>query len=214
MTRQVEDGIVIQATGPSPPYPKMTFEAFLAWDTQDKRFEWVDGEVIEMSPRSRDHESIASFLAALLRLYAESKQSGIVFGGGYLIHLVKRPSGRFPDVQFTLNERRELMTDSHLEGGCDLAVEIISPDSRTLDRRDKFNEYEQAGIREYWLIDPIKQKSDFYILKENGKYDFAKVGPDGIFHSHVLDGLYMKVEWFWMDPMPPLMSILREWKLV
>jgi Uma2 family endonuclease len=214
MAREVEDKNIVPASVNASPYPKMTFEQFVDWEPDDERHEWVDGEVIDMTAPSRDHESIQGFLAALFRFYAEHNESGKVFGPGYLMHLPKRPSGRRPDVQFTSKERRELMLYKYLEGGSDLAVEIISPGGRTRDRRDKFHEYEQAGIREYWLIDPIRKQADFYLLDDTGKYSLADVGPDNVFYSRVLDGLYVRVEWFWMDPMPTLLSILREWKIV
>src|SRR5689334_11489142 len=49
-----------------------------------------------------------------------------------------------------------------VEGAPDLIVEIVSPDSQNRDRRDKYLEYGDAGVREYWLIDPLSQTLDAY----------------------------------------------------
>jgi Uma2 family endonuclease len=51
-----------------------------------------------------------------------------------------------------------------------LIVEIISPESSGRDRGEKFYEYEMAGVREYWLIDPQREQVEFYELNAEGRY--------------------------------------------
>ncbi|MEW6209961.1 MAG: Uma2 family endonuclease, partial [Acidobacteriota bacterium] len=101
-----------------------------------------------------------------------------------------------------------------LDGPADLVIEVISPESRARDRGDKFYEYEQGGVREYWLIDPLRRQAEFYQLKEDGIYRPASADEEGIYHSRALDGLWIRVEWLWLDPMPMLMDVLRQWGLV
>jgi len=101
-----------------------------------------------------------------------------------------------------------------LDGPADMALEIISPESRARDRGEKFYEYEQAGVREYWLIDPVRKQAEFYRLDDEGIYQLVPADADGIFHSDVLDGLNLKVDWLWQEPLPMLMSVLKEWGLV
>ncbi len=146
----------------SPPRSKVTYEEFLAWADEDVPAEWVDGEVIMMSPASRRHQEIAKFLAALLTFFVEAKQSGTILIAPFQMKLETRPSGREPDILFVARERLDLLTNTYLNGAADLAVEIISPESRTRDRGDKFYEYEGAGVREYWLIDPVRKQAEFY----------------------------------------------------
>jgi len=81
------------------------------------------------------------------------------------------------------------------------------------DRGDKFLEYEKGGVKEYWLIDPIRQLAEFYRL-DNGVYRLAPVDNDGIYRSIVIAGVWLRVDWLWQEPLPPLMSILKEWGLV
>ncbi|MBI4586646.1 MAG: Uma2 family endonuclease, partial [Planctomycetes bacterium] len=95
-----------------------------------------------------------------------------------------------------------------------LAVEVVSPDSRERDRVEKFCEYERGGVREYWLIDPEEKRADFYQLGEDGKCRLAPAGPDGIYRSAVLPGLWIRTDWLWQEPLPPVMGILKEWGLV
>jgi Uma2 family endonuclease len=51
---------------------KMTYEAFLAWTDEDIWAEWVNGEVIILTPASNRHQDLATFLAALLRFFVEA----------------------------------------------------------------------------------------------------------------------------------------------
>ncbi|MGI8656929.1 MAG: Uma2 family endonuclease [Pyrinomonadaceae bacterium] len=198
----------------SSPRSKVTYEEFLAWADEDVPAEWVDGEVIIMSPASRKHQEVASFLAALLTFFVEAKQAGVIFIAPFQMRLDTRPSGREPDILFIARERLEFLTNTYLNGAADMALEIISPESRVRDRGDKFYEYEQAGVREYWLIDPVRKQAEFYCLNDEGIYQLIPVGEDNIFNSRVLDGLRLNVEWLWQEPLPLLMSVLKEWKLI
>lgn len=89
-------------------------------------------------------------------------------------------------------------------------VEIISPESAGRDRGDKFYEYEQAGIPEYWLIDPEKQRAEFYLLDTESNYQLAMSGSKGKFESRTLPGFWLNIEWLWADPLPSSLRILVE----
>lgn len=193
--------------------PRMTYEEFLEW-AEGMRAEWVDGEVILMSPVSFTHQYVAEFLAASLRVFAEENNLGQVLTAPFQMRLRARPSGREPDAIFIARDRLDKLQNAYLDGPADLAIEIISPDSRARDRGDKYYEYEQAGVREYWLIDPARKQAEFYRLGSNGIYSAVTIGDDGIFHSSVLEGLWLKVDWLWQEPLPTLMSVLKEWGLV
>ena len=198
----------------SSPVPKMTYEEFLEWCDEDTFAEWVDGEVILMSPVSTKHQLLAAFLAASLQFFVEAKQLGLVLTAPFQMKLAIRPSSREPDVIFIARERLPVLKDNYLDGPADLAIEVISPDSRARDRGDKYYEYEQAGVREYWMFDPIRKQAEFYRLGPDAVYNLVHVGEDGIFCSEVLEGLWLKVDWLWQEPLPLLMSVLKEWGLV
>jgi Uma2 family endonuclease len=93
-------------------------------------------------------------------------------------------------------------------------VEIISPGSRGTDRGDKFFEYEAGGVREYWLIDPDRKQAEFYRLGDDKLYHLTPADADGRYHAREIPGLWIRVEWFWQSPLPPVLGILREWKLI
>jgi Uma2 family endonuclease len=196
------------------PLTKMTYEEFLEWADEDTWAEWVDGEVIQMAPASDSHQDLSGFLTALLRHFAEARQSGIVRFAPFQMKTAPNLPGREPDILFIANQHRNRLKNTYLDGPADLVVEIISRDSRSRDRGDKFYEYEQGGVREYWLLDQPRKRAEFYGLGEDGIYALLPVGKDEIFRSTVVEGLWLKVDWLWQEPLPPLLTVLKEWGLV
>ncbi len=126
--------------------------------------------------------------------------------------LAAQRRGREPDILFVGNDRRHLFKKTYLDGAADLAVEIVSPESIGRDRGEKFVEYEAAGIREYWLIDPERRQAEFYRLNSDGFYQLIST-PDGIFRSEVLPDFFLRVEWFWQETLPTLRA-LKELNLI
>ncbi len=191
---------------------RMSFEEFLSWANENTHAEWVDGEVVWMSPATDPHQDLANFLSALFRHFVEARGAGWVRSNPFLMRLPSRPSGREPDLVYVAQENRARVKRTYLDGPADLVVEIISPESDERDRVTKLAEYESGGVREYWLLDRDNEQSKFYQLDENGKYQQAVVGFDGIYHSVAADGLWLRVAWLWQPPR--LVDVLREWKLI
>lgn len=212
MVMKVEDKSL--AFPDSPAQAKTTYEEFLASMDEDVRAEWVDGEVIRMSPASQQHQLLASFLTTLLQIFVEVRQLGVVIPAPFQMKTGPGLSGREPDILFVSTERRELLKATFLDGPADLVVEIISPESRARDRGDKFYEYEQGGVGEYWLLDPLRRQAEFY--QPDAERIYRPVTPDesGLYRSRVLSELTLKVDWLWQEPLPPLLSILKDWGLI
>jgi Uma2 family endonuclease len=122
-------------------------------------------------------------------------------------------TAREPDLLFVATANLGRVEKKYLNGPADMVVEIIGPESRGRDRGEKFYEYEEAGIPEYWLIDPIRKQSEFYSLGGDGTYRLMPVSKDGIFYSHVLKGLWLDVNWLGQDPLPKKATILKAWGL-
>jgi Uma2 family endonuclease len=192
---------------PSPqgePFPRMTFEEFLEWVDEDMSVEWVDGEVIvkNMSPVTIAHQHVGHFLFTLMHLFTVKNQLGEIFNEKFLMRLRSRPSGREPDLIFVAKENESRLRNTHMDGPGDIVVEIVSEDSIERDRETKRTEYQNGGVREYWLIDPLEQEAIFYRLNANRQYDVVPVGTDGIFHSDALPGFWLNVNWLWQEPKP------------
>jgi len=122
--------------------------------------------------------------------------------------------GREPDLLFVSRGHCDRLTQQYLEGPADLVVEIISPDSRGRDRGDKFYEYEEGGVQEYWILDPERRQAEFYQLGGDGVYQLVRPDDEGDYRSRVLPGLWLKSEWLWPDTRPDLFDVFKAWALI
>jgi len=196
------------------PTRKLTFKEFLQWCNEDTWAEWEDGEVIMLTPASRRHQQLADFLTKVLGTFVEARGLGTVISAPFLMKTGPELPGREPDLLFIAEGHLERLKDTYLDGPADLVVEITSPESGERDRGKKFYEYETGGVQEYWLIDPDREQTEFYQLKE-GRYRLVYPDAEGIYRSEeVLPGFWLQADWLWQDPLPPLLNILRELELV
>ncbi|MBW3625104.1 MAG: Uma2 family endonuclease [Armatimonadetes bacterium] len=191
----------------------MTFEEFLEWANEDTWAEWVDGEVIPMSPVNKLHQLLGGFLYTLINLFVDHHQLGQVYYEPFQMKTGPDLPGRSPDILFVAKDHLSRVKQNYLDGPADLVVEIISPDSGPRDRGEKFYEYEKGGVKEYWLLDPQRKKAEFYRLGPDGYYHQALL-EGTLYHSDVLKGLWLDAAWLWQEPLPSLTQVLKEWKLI
>ena len=191
---------------------RISYDEFLAQagdDTLgDTRAEWIAGKVVMAGPASLRHQDIVNFLVEILSTYADIHGLGKVTNGPFQMKLAT--SGREPDVLFVASDHLDRLEHTYVDGPADLVVEVMSPETRGRDRGDKFFEYQDAGIPEYWLIDPHREMAEFYRLDDRGRYQLAILPPDGIHRSWALPGFWLRVGWLWMDPLPrPTRALLE-----
>ena len=190
----------------------ITFEEYLEMDVEGAYLEWEDGKVIGFMPNNLQHQQIIAFLLTVIGLFVEVKNLGKIIQAGYAMKLDAQQRGREPDLVFVAKENAEILKHNYLDGAADIVVEIISPESIERDRRTKFDEYEKAGIKEYWLIDPQEKRAEFYNLNDGGIYRLANA-PEGIYHSKILPEFFLRVEWLWAKN-PPTFGALKELNLI
>ncbi|MFQ6117444.1 MAG: Uma2 family endonuclease, partial [Candidatus Bipolaricaulia bacterium] len=196
------------------PTKRLTYEEFLAWCDEDTWAEWVDGEVIVLTPASDKHQDLVRFLVQVLGIYVEMKDLGVVRPAPFQMKTGPELPGREPDILFIAKEHLDRLKETHLDGPADLVIEIVSSESRLRDRGEKFAEYEIGGVQEYWLIDPEERRADFYRLGEDGRYRIVDLEPEGIYRSQIIPDFWLRVEWLWQEPLPPVLDVLRELELI
>jgi Uma2 family endonuclease len=189
------------------PATHLTEDEFVAWCDEDTRAEWVDGEVIVMSPASTIHNRLTRFLLSLLEDFVAERELGEAFGSDLSIRIHSRR--RLPDVLFVGRDRRDRLREKHFEGAPNLVIEVVSDDSVDRDWRIKYLEYEAAGVEEYWVVDPLYKRVEVYALGDDRTYHSIPL-VDGKLASRVVPGFYMRLEWLWKDPLPKVPGILQE----
>lgn len=190
----------------------MRYEEYLSYGDATTRTEWVNGEVIVYMPPNTIHQQDVGFLFNLLSLYVKSLNLGELLVAPYEMRHLPGYASREPDILFVAREHLERLTSIRLEGPADLAIEVISPGTATIDRSEKLDEYERAGVREYWIIEPRPEKAraDFYHLTAQGTYTAVYPDSDDRYASMVLHGFWLQTAWLWSDPLPdPLTAFLE-----
>lgn len=195
------------ALSSQPALKGISYEAFLDLEERYRHAEWVEGEVFMMAPVSYVHGRIVRFLKATLQAYAEARRLGEVIGDPFQMELPS--SGRQPDVMFVAAANAPRIRAQFLDGPADLAVEVICPGRRAVDRVEKFREYAAAGVREYWLIDPDRRQVEFFLLDEQRRFSPTLIGEDGIDHCTVIPGVWIDTNWLWERP--GVVEVFRAW---
>ncbi|MCU0494145.1 MAG: Uma2 family endonuclease [Chloroflexaceae bacterium] len=200
--------IAVQPTHAADDRLPMSYEEYVAWEHEGSLAEWVDGEVIVFMPPLDRHQRVVLFLCSLLEFFVKIHKLGRVRTAPSGMRAIPGGSVREPDVLFLATEHLECLTERGLEGPADMVIEVVSDDSVSRDRSDKFYEYQEAGIREYWIIDPRpgKERTDFYVLDANARYQ-AVVPESNVYHSTVLPGLRLNLAWLWADDPDPLAAL-------
>lgn len=193
---------------------RMSYEEFLDWCDEDTLAEWVDGQVIMTSPASSRHQEIVDFLVQTLGIYAQEQQLGRIISAPFQMKLSVSRSGREPDVLFISQEHLDRLKGTYLDGPADLAIEVVSPESRLRDRGEKFAEYEMGGVREYWIIDPEQDRVDYYVRANDGYYERRRADTQGVDRSEIVAGFWLKEAWLWQEPLPNALAVLRELQVV
>ena len=148
---------------------KMTAQQFLELgeDPVGVRLELVNGEIAVSPSPVPEHSYTEKMLSVILGQHIRQHKLGRLYGDvdtifGY--HDVRRP-----DLLYFSKDRVHLIGKKAMEGMPNLAVEILSPSSTKIDRKDKFKQYERAGVAYYWIVDPEEKTIEAYKLVR-GKY--------------------------------------------
>jgi Uma2 family endonuclease len=188
---------------------RMSEAEFVRWCDSDTWAEWVDGEVILMSPVNLDHAKIAMFMKRLIAAYVEEHDLGDVIDEPYQVRLGAQRRRRSPDILFVTKARAEILTKIHVEGAPDLIVEVVSPESQGRDWREKYLEYETAGVREYWIIDPMSRVVAPHGLTKQKKFQLIEQVGSWL-PSGVLPGFALKPDWLWGPRLPKVSAAMKE----
>ncbi len=155
---------------------------------EGSRAELIDGQIYYMAPPNRKHQTIARELFSSINSYIKSKDGSCEsFFAPFAVFLnVDDKNYVEPDISVICTPGK--LTDKGCSGAPDWIIEIVSPNSRRMDYFTKLFKYRTAGVREYWIVDPDKNRVLVYDFEsENtGDYTFSDSIKAGIY-----DDLYI-----------------------
>ncbi|MCL2217096.1 MAG: Uma2 family endonuclease [Defluviitaleaceae bacterium] len=167
----------------------LTYSDYLKLD-DDVRCELIDGVLYNMAAPTVTHQQIAGRLFRWLGNFLEGK-SCRAFIAPVDVRLNANKSDDTvvqPDVMVLCDKNKIDPTDRGIIGAPDLVIEVMSPSSRYTDRILKHKKYLEAGVLEYWIVDPEHKTVDVYLL-DNGRYYSWNYGGDDVIPVQLLKGL-------------------------
>lgn len=152
---------------------RYTLADALSWEEHD-RIELINGVPVMMSPPVRAHQKILTGLFGQLYDYLKGKKCE-VYPAPFAVRLFEESGDRPEDVDTLVEPDISVICDPGklddigCKGAPDLIIEILSPSTRRHDRMTKFNLYQRAGVREYWIVDPDSKDVQTFLL-DGGRY--------------------------------------------
>lgn len=150
-----------------------------------------DGELIMSPSPSFFHQEIVSrFYDALKAWVGPRKLGKVAFAPADMVLAPRRAVQ--PDVLFVTKERCDII-GTRVNGPADLVAEVVSPESRSRDRIEKRDLYEQHGIREFWLLDPEAETVEVFVLTAGEYRLLGRWRPGETARSEILKGFSLPV---------------------
>jgi len=164
--------------------------------------ERVKRMVIKMSPVSEEHDGKGRTLSYILGFYFSFNPIGQLREAPFMLRYKDCDIDREPDLMVILNDNPGPLTRTMMKGAPDICVEIISKESAGRDYGEKLTEYERLGAREYWIIDPLRDRATFYRMSEDGHYDLVSPDERGDYTTPILPKLALSIPDLFRKPAP------------
>ena len=150
-----------------------------------QRAELIDGQIYNMAPPSPLHQKLVMELSATIRNYIKSNSGSCeVYPAPFAVFLNQDNYNYVePDISIICDPNK--MNDRGCNGAPDFIIEIVSPSSQRMDYMIKLFKYRTAGVREYWIVDSLKNRITVYNFEEDTmqEYTFSEDIPAGIYQG-------------------------------
>ena len=142
------------------------------------------------APPSYKHQKLVMELSAIIRDYIKQHNGACeVLPAPFAIYLDKTSQKYVePDISVICDKNK--ITDQGCNGAPDWIIEIVSPSSRKMDYFHKLFKYQEAGVREYWIVDTAKDRITVYNFEHDysfEEYSFADTVKAGIYEDLSID---------------------------
>ena len=154
-----------------------------------QRAELIDGQMYMMAPPTRRHQQILGTLYRKVADYIDKKEGSCeVYIAPFAVFL-NEDDKNYVEPDISVICASEKLTDKGCAGAPDWIIEIVSPGSRRMDYFTKLFKYRTAGVREYWIVDPEKNRILVYNFEseDTGDYSFSDTVKAGIYDDLTID---------------------------
>lgn len=155
-----------------------------------ERAELIDGEMFVMDCPTLTHQDMLSWLNVRIGIYLmERKEPCKVLPAPFAVY-IRNDERNYVEPDITVICDRDKLDEKGCHGAPDWAVEIVSPSSKYMDYVRKLSLYEAAGVREYWIVDPIQRSVTVYDLEHKEGpvlHTFSERIKAGIYEDLYLD---------------------------
>jgi len=195
----IEEPFIVYGTLNLDESKRYTYADYLTW-LDDKRRELINGFIHLMSAPNELHARIAFNWGLWTGMFIRKRKGKCrIYHAPFDVRLPLNNETADDKIYDVVQPDICVICDlSKLdERGCigapDLIVEVLSPLTLKYDWNYKFNLYETAGVREYWIVDPKTKVVNVFLLQPNGKYDLGTVyecnqkAPVHIFEGFEID---------------------------
>ena len=171
-----------------------TFRSMYFDDTDNFYYELLEGEMIKKSAPAPIHQRILRKLLVAINSFVENNNAGEVFCAPIDV-LLDKYNLLQPDLVFISNAQKSILTSSGINDAPDLVIEIVSPCSIVRDSVEKKRIYQRSGVKEYWLVYPLYEEIEVFVLKDN-LYDIfsAATKTEGKLQSSVLKDMELDLK--------------------
>ena len=147
------------------------------------RAELIDSHIYYMAPPSRTHQKLVMELSGSIRDYIRKNNGSCeVYPAPFAVHLDEKSNTYVePDISIICDLSK--LNAQGCNGAPDWIIEIVSPSSRRMDYFTKLFKYRSCGVREYWIVDPAKNRITVWSFETDNTEDFT-------FSEHVKAGIY------------------------
>ncbi len=171
---------------------RWTYEDYLKLE-DDKRYEIIDGELLEIPALTTTHQRIVGRLFRILSDFVERKNLGEVFISPVDV-ILSEDNVLQPNLVFVSNENKSIIKERGIFGAPDMVAEVISPSTLKRDTEDKKKIYARFGVKELWLIFPGERAIEVLTLKGK-EYEVCSFGyEDGKVKSCLLEGFEINLK--------------------
>lgn len=156
---------------------------------EGKRAELINGRLYNMAPPSRKHQRITGELFTSINNYIREQHGYCEVDIAPFAVFLMKDDLNYVEPDISVICRPENLTEKGCFGAPDWIIEVVSPGSRRMDYYIKLFKYRTAGVREYWIVDPEKDRITVYSFEneDSAEYSFEDSVKSGIFKNLEID---------------------------